>query len=279
MSPVTFELVQALSLSQLRRVTAFVNELPDAAWSVQSACGEWEVGDVIAHLTGAADMWAGLLPAMATGGQAPKAWALPDPSRQGSTADDSKGLRRRLGDAALRQQFALHTARLGEAVRGLTPRDSDKTSPAARGGRTTVRDTLSVIVGETAFHQWDMESRVRPEAHLPRETFPVLTGYLAGWRTFGFRRSPPHPPVHYRWELSEETPAPERWDIVVAGDSFRHERNPAHDPDVVFRTDPESYILIGMGRLDLLAALKAGRVEARGPRQAIEAYPRYFASM
>ena len=65
----------------------------------------------------------------------------------------------------------------------------------------------------------------------------------------------------------------------MKGDSFEHVRNPAREPDVVFDTGTEAYILAGVGRMDLAEAVKSGRVKATGPAEAVAAYQGFFASM
>ena len=41
-----------------RRFQQYLSELPDDAWSKQSACDLWRVNDVVAHLVGNAEFYA-----------------------------------------------------------------------------------------------------------------------------------------------------------------------------------------------------------------------------
>ena len=45
--------------SESERFQEYLKNLPDDAWSRQSACDEWLVGDVVAHLVGNAEFYAG----------------------------------------------------------------------------------------------------------------------------------------------------------------------------------------------------------------------------
>jgi putative sterol carrier protein len=66
------------------------------------------------------------------------------------------------------------------------------------------------------------------------------------------------------------------WDLEIDGESFRHTRDTSDEPDVIFRTDGEAYVLTGVGRMDLFEALASGRIKAEGPAKDIEAYASHF---
>lgn len=275
--PTPFGLLKEQSIAQLERLVPFVEGLSAEDWRTPSACDGWEVGEVVAHLASGAGMWAALIPAMVRGeGDAGADWSLPNPSRHDQVRADSVERRKEVGDAALARELTENAAKLIAALTPLTDEDADKSSPGAWGGQGNVKTTVGTIVGETIFHRWDMESRVRPDAHLPAEAFPAIMGYVAGWRGFGFQKRPLPAPIHYRWRLSDP---PSTWDVLVKGDSFQHLRNPEQEPDVVFETDTEAYILAGVGRMDLVEAVKSGRVKASGSSEAVAAYQGFFASM
>ncbi len=275
--PTPFGLLKEQSIAQLTALVPFVEGLSAEDWRTPSACGGWEVGEVVAHLASGTGMWAALIPAMVRGeGDGGADWSLPNPSRHDQVRADSVERRKEVGDAALGRELAENAAKLIDVLTPLTDDDADKSSPGAWGGQGNVKTTVGTIVGETIFHRWDMESRVRPDAHLPSEAFPAIMGYVAGWRGFGFQKRSLPAPIHYRWSLSDP---PSTWDVLVKGDSFQHLRNPDREPDVVFETDTEAYILAGVGRMDLVEAVKSGRVKASGPAEAVAAYQGFFASM
>ena len=275
--PTPFGLLKAQSIAQLTALVPFVEGLSADDWRTPSACDGWEVGEVVAHLASGAGMWAALIPAMVRGeGDAGADWSLPNPSRHDQVRADSVERRKEVGDAALARELTENAAKLIAALTPLADDDADKSSPGAWGGQGNVKTTVGTIVGEVTFHRWDMESRVRPDAHLSPEVFPAIMGYVAGWRGFGFQKRSLPAPIHYRWRLSDP---PSTWDVLVKGDSFQHLRNPERDPDVVFETDTEAYILAGVGRMDLVGAVESGRVKASGPSEAVAAYQGFFASM
>lgn len=273
-----FEELVKLCIDQAEGLLRFVQELPLSEWSKPSACGEWQVGEVMAHLNHSAHLFSRLIAGMASGvTEGDEAWRVPDPARQQEVADEAKGQRSEIGDAELRHQLLAGTTKFIEVLRALRAEDAEKTSDAAMGGRRTLYQVIGVRVGEIAIHRWDIESRVRAEAPLAPETLPTLMGYLAGWRMFSFQKVRPHAPVHYRWDITE--PLTVKWDVVVHGDRFEHVRDARDVPHVTFKTDAETYVLVGVGRLDLRNVIADGRVEVNGSTADIDAYSRYFPSL
>ncbi len=273
----TFEALRDQSVEQLLALPSFVASLTDEDWHTSSACAGWEVGDVVAHLAAGIGMWAGLIPALTTGAAYDgKSWSLPNPSRHDQVRMESVAHRTQSGDMGLKQELVDNTKMLVEVLGSLKAADAEKTSPAAWGGLGSVKHTLGTIVGEVVFHRWDMESRVRPEVHLPVDALPLLLGYVAGWRGFGFQKHDLPSPIHYRWRLDELSTT---WDVRVNGNSFDHLRDSKQDPDVVFETDTETYILVGVGRVDLEDSVELGLVKATGSAEAISAYTSFFESM
>lgn len=273
----SFEALRDQSVEQLLALTPFVASLSDEDWHTPSACSGWEVGDVVAHLAAGTGMWAGLIPALTTGATYDgKSWGLPNPSRHNQVRMESVEHRKQSGDMGLKQELADNAKALLEVIGSLTASDAEKTSPVAWGGRGSVKHTLGTIVGEVVFHRWDMESRVRSEVHLPVDALPLLMGYVAGWRGFGFQKRDLPSPIYYRWRLDEPSVT---WDVRVNGNSFEHLRDSSQDPDVVFETDTETYILVGVGRVDLEDSVELGLVKATGPADAISAYKGFFENM
>ena len=43
------------------RLTHYLHSLPQEAWSQPSACAQWQVQDVVTHLLGGAELYAGSL--------------------------------------------------------------------------------------------------------------------------------------------------------------------------------------------------------------------------
>ncbi len=273
--PTRFEELVQSCITEAERLDVFVNRLSDDDLETPSACTDWAVGDVLAHLTASAGMFARILGQMAAEDQtAEMEWRIPNPDRQAEVAEEARAFRRERGNAKLRAEFRENNATFIETLNTLRPEDADKTSTAAMGGRRTVYQVLGVRIGEIALHGWDMQSKLTPDFHLSPVVLPTLMGYLAGWRMFSFQKREPQPSVRYRWVISGDVSA--IWDLEIDGESFRHTRDTSDEPDVIFRTDGEAYVLTGVGRMDLFEALASGRIKAEGPAKDIEAYASHF---
>ena len=49
----------ALLHAEAERITNYLTHLPAEAWTQPSTCGAWQVRDVVAHLVGVAEFYAG----------------------------------------------------------------------------------------------------------------------------------------------------------------------------------------------------------------------------
>jgi putative sterol carrier protein len=80
--------------------------------------------------------------------------------------------------------------------------------------------------------------------------------------------------VRYRFSIAG--PGPTEPDLVIDGSTIRMEGPGAASPDVTFRCDTETYILLVYGRLNLDAAMASGRVRIEGPRHLAMAFGQWF---
>lgn len=264
-----------LCISQARQLEDFVRRLPQPAWKSQSACNEWQVGDVVAHLSGLSYVFGRLITRMVKEEEEAEPQQQQD-EEQLLTAEGAKKLHKELGEGWLLLRFTKDLLQFIQVIQTLQPEDAARTSAAAMGmgGRINVQQLLRVMAREMVVHRWDIESRVGAKASLPREAFPTLMGNLAGWRTFGFQKTEAQPPVRYHWVISETPPV--TWDVVIKGDSFEQHSSATGSPDVIFSTDPETYLLVGFGRQDLRDAIDRDLIQAKGDQAKIDAYSTYF---
>jgi uncharacterized protein (TIGR03083 family) len=59
------------------RLTQYLHALPQEAWSRPSACAQWQVQDVVAHLVGGAEVYAGSISRGLQGDTSPAAGPPP----------------------------------------------------------------------------------------------------------------------------------------------------------------------------------------------------------
>ena len=151
----SFEERAKLYKSESERFQNYLKNLPDSEWSRQSACDEWTVADVVAHLVGNSEFYAGTV-ARGLQGESSPPEGRPEagtghPSLSAATlAKSSIAARERLGDKLLetylekdrsrvrRHDDRLHDLRLSGRIFPRARRDDSELSeqamelPAAR---------------------------------------------------------------------------------------------------------------------------------------------------
>lgn len=268
------KLVQAES----DRLTQDLHALPPEAWSRPSACDRWEVRDVVAHLVGGAELYAGTVSRGLQGDIAPPQGR--PPAGTGNTAVVAAGSaqgaiskRERLGD----QLFATFKAtndQLNHLFAGLEAHDWDTPCYHPTGVKP-VRAFVNLRISELAIHGWDIRSTLASSAQLSDESIPVLMELipkLVGW-TFrsGAKLATP---ARYRFEVTGT--APSACDIIVAGDTARLEPAGEAEAQVTCRCDTETFVLLMYGRLTLDRAITTGRGIWLGAPELIAAFDRWF---
>jgi hypothetical protein len=140
----------------------------------------------------------------------------------------------------------------------------------------SVRTRVETRLLELAVHGWDICSTLEPVAHLSVETLPVLSqrvGQLAvtflGLGAFRLHHTRAEP-ARYRFALTESLS--DGYDLVVGDDGCRMEPAGTASPHVSFRVDAETFVLMGVGRLQLETIIADGRVTIEGDRGLAQAF-------
>jgi len=261
------------------RLTHYLHALPQEAWSRPSACAQWQVQDVVAHLVGGAELYAGSISRGLQGDTSPPEGRPPAGTRNAASAAEDGGQRmiarrKQLGDQLL-VTFEATDQALNRLLAGLSPQDWER--PCYHpGGLFPIRRFMDFRLGELVIHGWDIRSRFEPKAPLSPETLPVLldvlTAMTSGWAFWpGAKLATP---VRYRFAVTGAVSA--TIDIVVAGDKARIDEASDVPPDVTLRCEAETYVLVRYGRLSLVDALATGRVVAEGDQALAAAFGQWF---
>lgn len=255
--------------SDSERLQHYLNSLTPGAWSRPSACDAWEVRDVVAHLTGAVDMFAGNISRGVRGDSSPPegfppAGMVDMAARMEANAQRSIALRESLGETLL-PTFSARCDYMNRLLAGLGSEDWDKPCyhPAAI---IPVRTYIDLRITELAVHEWDIRSKLQPSAHLSAGCLPAIMDlipvFLVG-RLFqpGSKLSAP---VRYRFELTGTVPG--GYDIVAGGGKARMEPATASPAEVKFRCDTETFVLLAYGRTNVKSEAAARRLFIDGDR-------------
>jgi uncharacterized protein (TIGR03083 family) len=183
-------------------------------------------------------------------------------------------LRERLGDELL-ATFAARYDRLNAMLAGFGPGEWEVPCWHAGRGQMTAREYVDLRIQELAVHDWDIRSAIEPEAHLERESVPVLVDIAATWLSMSFRPGPnPAAPAKYRFEVTGA--AGRRQDVIVQGDEFQVGAMGDSEPDVVVRCDGEAYLLFMYGRLSASNGAASGRLAVDGGLAMLGRFEEWF---
>jgi uncharacterized protein (TIGR03083 family) len=269
--------------SESERIKQYLHALPPEALSKPSACTQWQVQDVIAHLIGVAETYAssvsrglqgdtGPLPGRLPAGQATAALSAE------SIAQRSIAARQTLGDQLL-STFDATNDRLNSLLAGLEP--AQRSIPCYHpGGIVKAQNFMDLRLKELAVHEWDIRAALEPETHVSPASIPAIMTTISESIASGSLRWAfwvgPYLTTPVRYHFVVTGLGPSKSDIVVEGNTLRMDDAGETSPRVTMRCDTETYVLLVYGRLDLEAALASGRLMIEGDRELALAFGRWF---
>jgi len=258
------------------RLEQFLSTLSPADWQRPSACDQWQVADVVAHLAGfglAERITHGLQGDLTPPQGQPPAGTLHEDAFREWIARGSIATRERLGDQLL-SVFVATNAQLDQVVAALRPQDWETRCHHPMGPET-VRTLIDVRLTELAMHGWDIRSRFDPQATLSTDSLPALCNTIPRAVRRAFRpEASRRTTVCYRFVTTK--PVSVRQDIVLSREGGRCE--PASDSraDVTFQCTAETYVLVMFGRCTVEAALRDGRLSYEGDPELVAAFGQAF---
>jgi uncharacterized protein (TIGR03083 family) len=262
------QLIQA----EFTGLTHYLHTLPSEAWNHDSACAEWEVRDVVGHLTWLAEFFVDI---MARGVQGDASNPVGLPSADTFTAASF--------NAYLAQQAIVHRGRLGDQLlptcdscyavlirllSRLTPLDWDQPCANWPSIRTVpVHTVLVQILQELVIHGWDIRSQLTTADSLSPESLPVLMARIPAQlhRIASANRclnATLPTPIHYRFVLTGAVPSTH--DIIIGNGTVRMEPMGMVAPHVTFYCETERFVLLIYRRLTLESMQAARQLVIEG---------------
>lgn len=271
----TTELINLIN-SGSRRLGDFLTGLDEQAWSKDSACEGWKVGEVVAHLTIAGETWASSLARAAAGNfDPPPGQSFLAPGELGSEVIGQAAIERyqQSGHQLLRD-YTTACERLSQALSTLRAEDWDKPCYHRRGPMP-VGDFVGLRVQEVSLHSWDIRAGLDPSAEMWEDPLPHLVGILPRWLGIAFRRGLGLPaPTRFRFDVSGA--APIVMDVVVDGENFQIEPWGGAQADAVFHCNSGDYILLIYGRMSMEQGVGSGRLKIEGSPERAADFTRWF---
>ena len=262
--------------SEASRLRDFMSGLDASQWTARSACDGWQLRDVAAHLTTAADTWASTITRGVAGDADPPAGqAFLAPGDRGSegTAQRAVELSHQLGDGLL-DEFTAGYDRLFVVLDGLKAEDWEKPCFHRRGAMP-MHDYVALRLQELALHGWDMRSGLDESAELYENTLPTLLTLVPRWLGNAFTPGLGLPtPMRFRFEIPG--PVAMRQDILINREDFVLEEPGDSRADVTVHCDTSSYVLLIYGRFNLDWASVIGKARIEGRREQATIFTTWF---
>lgn len=248
--------------TESERLKAYLRTLSPDARSWPSACGDWEIGDVVAHLTAGGRFFAQSV----TNGLQGDVTPLGGRSAAGSAnaaqaaemiANTARTIRQQAGDQ-LFDQFEASNDHLNAVFAGIGP-DAWDTPCYHPWGIIPARNFLNLRIQELTLHGWDMRSPREPDWQLSPAGLPALmelvdTSATSGFLGWAFRPGEKlASPLRYRFEVTG--PVSSQRDIVLDGETARLEVAGDAPATATFRCDTATYVMLMFGRLRPEAAM------------------------
>ncbi len=273
----------AVLRDETERITAYLADLSRESWTQPTACEAWQVQDVVAHLVGVAEFYAGNVSRGIEGDTEAPEGRPPAGLITAAMAADSIALRavaerKQLGDRLL-EQFRAANAHLIDVLAGLDA-EAQTILCYHPGGMTQAQQFIDLRLKELAVHEWDLRSGLEPSASLSAACLPAIIRLIdgsvaSGSIRWGFRPGEPEAEaVRYRFEVTE--PVAYQIDLVVADRAVQQEVGADTPADVTFRCDTETFVLLVYGRMTLDRAFQDGRLTASGDRAKADAFAQWF---
>jgi uncharacterized protein (TIGR03083 family) len=264
--------------AEAERLLDYLGTLAPDAWHHPSACAEWEVGDVVAHLTRGAEAYTEWITRGLQGDTAPP--PRPPEADAGNAhpgsvrrAQRAIAIRMSLGDQ-LFPTFQARTAQFYAFLTGLSADDWERCCYHPTGLHPA-RRFVDLYITELAMHGWDIRSQLEPVAHLSAESLPVFLDFMPITIRSIFCPGPRLPaPLRYRFVLTDRVSPV--YDIVTTGDQVSLPQAGTHTAHLTCQGDTETFVLLTYGRLSLPVAIAEGRMCIEGDRESVTAFAQWF---
>jgi len=266
------QIIRALS----NDLASFLYTLPEDVWRdadvYGSACDQWNMADVVAHLIDVANTFTLSIERAVSGNVSP-----PMGNRQLTSEEWVQSvisLRDAYGED-LFPEFNTACLRFNRLIMDLEPEQYEL--PAWHPFRVmTVERLIDLRAMELAVHGWDVRYGIDRSAAINPVAVPFLKGWVHRWLRASFRpRSEGDPDVRLRFILTDASDG--SYDLTVRSDDFTLDTSDqSADVDATLELDSSSYILFLMGRLPLRRSIRRGRIALDGNQALAEQFPNWF---
>jgi uncharacterized protein (TIGR03083 family) len=231
---------------------------PASFWQRPTFCPGWKAVDAVAHLATGGEFYAQVISAGREG--TPKLpWGIADASgfREVRTAAVQKLLAG--GPAALIEGFEQSAAQLQQVLESLQMADLSKEAWHPRG-LIPLGSWIGMRLTELGIHDWDILQPHEAQAALSPTVLPALLAVIPEMQMqFLAQRLPDNMDGVYVLRAGEVS-----WGFTVRGKTVTYHAKAPDTYDACLSADPESVILLTVGRADLEARLRNATLTVTG---------------
>ena len=265
--------------AEYQRLEHYLHTLSPEAWQHPSACDQWNVADVIAHLTvGNKSHATWITEAVQAESVTPE--RLPRRSNQrvdaAAFAQRVIAWRKELSNHLL-SAFVTSIRALEHVFTQVAPDDWEKLCYRPNGAEP-IRTILDNFIAEVSVHRWDVTSPFDPDVQLSHDCLGAMVErYPHRPRWWEITLPPQHPPLPVRWRFTVSgVPAPGT-DFVIATPEEPYMEVAGDAPaQVTFQCDAQTFVLLAYGRLRPAAAFSKGTLTSEGSQAWAEIFMRSF---
>ena len=131
---------------------------------------------------------------------------------------------------------------------------------------------------ELAVHTWDIKYPLDRSVEISQKAHSFLLDFLGTWLKTYFRKrdslQPEASPVRYQFNLSDGEK--KSYQFVINSDSFSMKYGKDPQPDVTYRCDTNTYLLLALGRIPFTRSLRRGLIEFDGNEALAAAFTERF---
>ena len=256
----------------------YLTDMPKEAWDQPSACDEWCIADVVAHLTQSSRTYPSRIPRALQGDASPDAMSSrlnPGEVDPENLAQRAVALRKELGGDLL-PEFIKANQSMVDALANISGQDWDK--PVFRPyGPEPLRNIVDMLITELTVHGWDIRSRFDSQAGLSPGSVAVIVERIPQrptWWSFRAEAGLAPLPLRYRFEVTP--PTQYQVDLVVTEERRYMEVDSNDRPQVTFKCAGETFVFLMYGRINPEAAIADGRMSYAGDQELVNAFVQRF---
>ena len=256
----------------------YLTDMPKEAWDQPSACDEWCIADVVAHLTQSSRNYPSRVLRALQGDASPDAMSSrlnPGEVDPENLAQRAVALRKELGGDLL-PEFLKANQAIVDALANISGQDWDK--PVFRPyGPEPLRNIVDMLITERAVHGWDIRSPFDSQTGLSPESVAVIVERIPQRPTWwSFRTEAGFAPLPFRYRFEVTPPAQYRVDLVVTEERRYMEVASKEDAHVTFQCAGETFVFLMYGRINPEAAIADGRMSYAGDQELVNAFVQRF---